>query len=100
MLLDDKGRSGDGRQKKKGARKIPLGGLRKEVDSKLQLGKDATNLVLSSRGCPDGLSPKRPSPMNPALQSPASKKKKRGRAQKHQQCTSQNQQRLTDMWKQ
>ena len=91
---------GEERQKKIGGRKIPLGGLGGKTNSKLQLGKAATDLVLSTRGCPDGLSPKRPSPMNPDLQSPASKKKKRGRAQKDQQCTSQNQQRLTDMWKQ
>ena len=63
------------------------------------MGEKATSSILNDRACPQGMSPKRPIPMDiDQAPSPIGKKKKKMN-KKRQTTTTPTQRRLTDIWK-
>ena len=81
-----------------GGRKLSTGAKKENLNSRLIIGAGASNSSLSMRGCPEGQSPKRPSVMNMNQDSPAIKRRRRGK--KALLEASKDQQTLTKMWKQ
>ena len=74
--------------------------------TRLRLGSDAGKEILTARACPDGHSPKRPTPMEVDLATPnkrckGAKRKNKGalRGEKLIPPSTSNQPLLTDMWK-
>ena len=84
---------------KKGGRKLETGKGGKKLmtpsSSRVILGKGASSSVLSTKGCLEGYSPKRPTPLDVDSPTSPAKRKKSGRAR----ISTPVQQRLTDMWK-
>ena len=92
-----------GRKHRKGGRKLT--GTSAEVTSQvnkfgLKLGERASSSLLGDRACPQGISPKRPIPMelDQATPPPVGKRKKM-LGQKRLTISTPTQKRLTDMWK-
>ena len=68
-------------------------------DCKVALGLGARRELLEARACPEGFSPKRPTPMEVDARTP-SKKKRKARAKKLVEDKTDSSQRLmTDLWK-
>ena len=66
---------------------------------KVALGLGARRELLEARACPEGFSPKRPTPMEVDARTP-SKKKRKARAKKLVEDKTDSSQRLmTDLWK-
>ena len=87
------------KKKKIGGRRLSSKSVSVNVGPKLILGKGATSLLLNSRGCPEGLSPKRPVAMDVDQPSPATKrKKKEGKTSKR--VSDESQRKISELWKQ
>ena len=69
------------------------------LNLRLRLGEKATSGMLASRACPEGLSPKRPVPMDVDQTPPIMQKKKKRTSIKHTSTPTPTQRKLTDMWK-
>ena len=80
-----------------GKRKLVRGKLNQTGPvPKISLGINANGNIMTSRACPEGMSPKRPIPMEVDVPTPPKKKRK----PKQAKLAPPNQKLITEVWKQ